>query len=113
MVKRDDMNAAPSDVRQRFVSVRRVRHLESATAKRFLDEPHQCDVVVDTTLMVDSSTRSGIRRHLDDRKEQTELLYGVGKPFVVHRLGDVDIGAEIVAMLDLAAVVRRRQHNDG
>ena len=40
-------NAARGDVRQRFVGVRRVRHLESAAAKRLLDEPHQGDVVVD------------------------------------------------------------------
>ena len=62
--------------------------------------------------MTASAVGSGSFRNLDDREEQAELADGVGEAFVVHGLGDVDIGAEVVAALDLAAVVGRRQHDD-
>ena len=53
------------------------------------------------------------RRNLHHGEEQAELADGVGEALVVHRLGDVDVGAEIVAALDLALVVGRRQHDTG
>ena len=46
-------------------------------------------------------------------KNSPSWRMALAKPFVVHRLGDVDVGAEIVAALDLAAVVGGRQHDDG
>jgi hypothetical protein len=38
-------------------------------------------------------------RYLDDGEEQAELANGVGKAFVVHGLGDVDVAPELIATL--------------
>src|SRR5258708_1630115 len=51
-------------------------------------------------------------RDLNDGKEQSELANGVGKTFVIHRLGDVDIAAEFVAALDFLGVVGGGEHYD-
>ena len=40
-------------------------------------------------------------RDLHDREEQPELADRVGETFVIDRLGYIDVGAEIVAALDL------------
>src|ERR1700722_8451162 len=53
----------------------------------------------------------GCRRHLDDGEKQSELANGVGEAFVVHRLGDVDIAAELVATLDFLGIVGRGEHH--
>ena len=39
------------------------------------------------------------------------MTNGVGKAFVVHRLGDVDVATEFVAALDLVGIVCRGQHH--
>src|SRR5687768_9924603 len=54
----------------------------------------------------------GGRGDLNDGEEQTELANGVGKAFVVHGLGNVDVATEFVAALDLVGIVGGGQHHD-
>src|SRR5882757_11548333 len=51
-------------------------------------------------------------RNLNDGKEQSKLSNGVGKAFVIHRLGDVDVAAQLVAALDFLGVVGGGEHHD-
>ena len=89
-----------------------MRHREAASPKRLLDKPNQRHVVID---IEDSDGfaqgKSRSFRNLDYRKEQPELPDRVGKALVVDWLRDVDVSAEVVAALDLSAIVRRRQHD--
>jgi hypothetical protein len=50
---------------------------------------------------------------LQDLQEQSELLDRVDEFFIVDRLGDVDVAAEIIAALDFGSVIGRRQHDHG
>src|SRR6185437_6960833 len=45
-------------------------------------------------------------------QEQAELADRRREALVIDRLGDVDVASEVVAFLDLDAVVRRGQHDD-
>src|SRR5205085_8409310 len=51
-------------------------------------------------------------RDLNDGKEQSKLANGVGKAFVVHRLGNIDVAAEFIAALDFLRVVGGGEHHD-
>ena len=77
------------------------------------DQADQARIVIDVEDM-----RRAVRHQLfglgdlHHGEEQAKLLDGVGKAVIVDRLGDIDIGAQIVAALDLALVIGGGEHND-
>ena len=87
-------------------------HRETAAAGGLADQPGEANVVVDVEdadLVFGHHSAFG---DLHDGEEQAELADGVGEALIVDGLGDVDVGAEIVAALDLAVVVGGGEHHD-
>ena len=50
-------------------------------------------------------------RNLNNREEQAELTDCVCEALIIDRLGHIDVGSEVVATLDLAAVVGSGEHD--
>ena len=103
VVERDDVDVAfACSARDAACRVASGHDTNALARQPALDQTAQAGVVVD----VEDGGRHALcscgGRDLDDGEEQAELADGVGEAFVVHRLGDVDVAAEIVAALDLA-----------
>ena len=66
-----------------------------------------------TSITAHSGGGSGLHlRNLDHRQEQAQLADRVGESLIVHRLGDVDVAAQIVTALDLDLVIGGGEHHD-
>jgi hypothetical protein len=120
MIDRDQVEAFGGRLHDPFGTRFGQRHPVPATLERARGQPPDAGVVVDVE---DAGRKGGGKgrrtghsvlgvRNLDHRQEQPELADRLGETLIIHRLGDVDVAAQIVAALDLDLVVGGGEHDD-